>query len=292
MSGAILVVDKAIGPTSHDVVDAVRAITGERRVGHAGTLDPLASGVLVVLVGAATRLAEYLTAHDKRYHATIRLGARSATDDAEGPITDERPVDVTRERVAAALDSFRGEIAQRPPAFAAVKQDGVRAYQRARRGEAVEIAARKVTIHAIEIVAFAPPLLEIDVRCGAGTYIRALARDVGAALGCGAYLAALRRTASGPFSIDRSSPLSSLSGETWRVRALPIESGIASWPRVDLDADAERRVRNGLTLVAPDPEPAADLLRAHAADGRLVAVLRFDRATRTLRPEKVFAETS
>ncbi len=283
----ILVIDKDVGPTSHDVVDAVRRLTGERRVGHAGTLDPLASGVLVVLVGTATRLAEYLTGHDKTYRATLLLGVTTTTDDAQGEILRERPVDVTEERLVAALAKFRGTISQRPPAFAAVKQGGVRAYVRARKGESFELPMREVTIRALDLVAFGTPGVVLDVRCSAGTYVRSLARDLGEELSCGAHLVALRRMASGPFSIAASKRVADLSSETWRTHALPLEAGFGDWPRVDLDEESEARLIHGVPIAAP-AEITADLVRAHSRDGRMLAVLRLDRESRRLRPEKVF----
>src|SRR5262245_56388505 len=188
--------------TSHDVVARIRRLAGTRKVGHAGTLDPMATGVLVLGVGRATRLLGHLTLADKRYDATIRLGVSTTTDDAEGEPVETRPtVGVTEDDVRRVLASFVGEIEQVPSAVSAIKVDGKRAYARVRAGEAVELPSRRVIIHDLEVVSADPPNVEILVHCSSGTYVRAIARDLGAALGVGGHLTALRRTAVGPFSL-------------------------------------------------------------------------------------------
>lgn len=199
--GAFLI-DKPVGPTSRQVVDRVAKRLRLFGAGHCGTLDPLASGLLIVVAGAATRLQDLLTGHRKVYEAEVFLGAESTTDDAEGEVS---PIDAaippTRDAIERALTNFCGVIDQRPPQFSAIHVDGQRSHELARRGEGVELPTRKVTIHAIDILDYEYPKLSLRVDCGAGTYIRSLARDLGASLACGGYLTALRRTASGPFSV-------------------------------------------------------------------------------------------
>jgi tRNA pseudouridine55 synthase len=209
LSGAMLGIvnlDKPVGPTSHDMVDLVRRLTGIRRIGHAGTLDPLASGVLPILIGAATRFSDDLTGGVKCYDAVIRLGIRSATDDAQGPLTPGGSApDVGA--VAAALGSFVGTFEQRPPAFSARKVGGIVAHRAARSGKPIDVAPRRVTVEAIDILGSeaGDGWLDVrcDLRCGPGTYIRSIARDLGDRLGCGGHLHALRRTVAAGLSIDQ-----------------------------------------------------------------------------------------
>ncbi|MFW5942793.1 MAG: tRNA pseudouridine(55) synthase TruB, partial [Chloroflexota bacterium] len=196
----LLNVDKPLHLTSHDVVARVRRLCDTRRVGHAGTLDPLASGVLVLAVGRATRLLEYVVGQPKEYQARVRLGQETNTYDGEGEITAQRPVPVTRADVEQALQQFRGDIAQIPPMYSALKKGGKRLYELARQGKEVEREARRVTIYDLEILTWDRPVLTVRVRCSTGTYIRSLAHDLGQALGTGAYLSGLRRTAIGAFS--------------------------------------------------------------------------------------------
>ena len=197
MTSGILLLDKPIGPTSHDAVARVRRAAGLRRVGHAGTLDPLASGLLLLGLGPAARFLEYLVGLDKTYETTVRLGQATTTYDAEGEVTAERPVDVSAAQLAAALDAFRGPIRQRVPPHSAVKRDGRPLYESARRGVTLDLPEREVVIHALDLLAFDPPFVSLRVACSSGTYIRSLAHDLGAALGSGGHVAALRRTAVG-----------------------------------------------------------------------------------------------
>ncbi|MGH7530713.1 MAG: tRNA pseudouridine(55) synthase TruB [Gemmatimonadales bacterium] len=194
---------KPAGPTSHDVVDAVRAALGVRRVGHLGTLDPFAAGLLVLVVGRATRLATFAAGWRKTYEGVMRLGVTTATDDATGTVLAEQSCDgIDRGRVEAAVAGFRGAYEQRPPAYSAVKVAGERAYRRARRGEAVQLPPRRVEIHELELTAVSLPQLLFRATVGGGTYLRSLARDIGATLGCGAHLASLTRTAVGPLRLE------------------------------------------------------------------------------------------
>ena len=192
---------KPVGPTSHDVVDVVRQALGVDRVGHLGTLDPFAEGLLVVVVGRATRLATFAAGWTKAYDGVMRLGVTTDTDDATGTVLQTAPAAVTAAQVEAAFGQFRGGYDQRPPAFSAVKIAGERAYRRARRGEVVEPPARRVEIESLELVQFAAPDVTFRATVGGGTYLRSLARDVGAALGCGGHLVSLRRTAVGSFRL-------------------------------------------------------------------------------------------
>ncbi|MEN9938611.1 MAG: hypothetical protein RLZZ387_5190 [Chloroflexota bacterium] len=282
-------IDKPAGLTSHDVVARVRRITRQRRVGHAGTLDPAATGVLVVALGQATRLIEYVQDQtSKRYLATVRLGLTTDTDDAEGTTLAESPVpDLERAELERVLAPFRGEILQVPPMYAALHHEGRRLHELARAGITVERPARPVTIERLDLLGWEPPLLQLDVLCGKGTYIRSLARDIGETLGCGAHLAALRRTAVGTFTADSATPLAELEREG--VLALtPPEHAVADWQAVDLDEDGARRIRNGQPIALPEVE--TQRLRAHGAGGTLLALLVRD--GHSYKPVKVFDWTA
>lgn len=282
----VLVVDKDAGMTSHDVVGRVRRLVGSRKVGHAGTLDPMATGVLVLGVERATRLLSYLAAGDKEYEATVRLGAATVTDDAEGEVletADASGVDVAA--VRAGLAALTGEISQRPSAVSAVKVGGVRSYARVRAGEEVELAARPVTVSAFDLLATRREggYLDLDVRvvCSPGTYVRALARDLGAALGVGGHLTALRRTRSGSFGIAAARTLAELdvAGPPYGVPlvdAVAAELGV-----VTVDAATAERIRHGarVPLAAPARgpvgvvDPDGVLLSLATPDGDLLRPL-------------------
>lgn len=274
----ILNIDKPAGWTSHDVVGKVRRLLGQKSVGHAGTLDPLATGVLLVCVGQATRVAEYLMAGRKVYRATVQLGLTTDTCDVEGAIIAAAPTpELTPDDLARALAAFVGEQAQIPPAFSAIKQAGVPAYRRARRGETVELAPRRVVIHQIELLTWQPPLLTLDVTCDSGTYIRSLARDLGAALGCGGTLAGLRRLRSGRFGVEDAVSLEALAaacqaGQPGRYLH-PIHAALDGLTPVTVDAGAAARLMHGQPI--PGPSGAAtDEAYAVTADGALIAILR------------------
>lgn len=265
----ILLVDKARGPTSHDVVDEVRRALKAERAGHAGTLDPMASGLLVILLGRATRLALYLEAHDKEYVFTVRLGLATDTDDAAGRTIEERDASgVNREAVESASARFRGRIRQRPPAYSAVKVEGERAYRKARRGEAVEIPEREVEVHELELVSFDPPEATLRLRCSKGTYVRSIARDLGAALGCGGCVTSLRRTASGPHRVEQAIELAGTSDERLSAAVRPMEDALVHLPAVDLGEGEARKFLHGSEL---DLEPPAALVRVRH-EGRLLGV--------------------
>lgn len=287
----ILNIDKTAGETSFAVVGRLRKLTGARRVGHAGTLDPLATGVLPILFESATRLAEFALKLRKTYEADIHLGFVTETDDAEGepkPVGD--PSRLSAETVAAALAEFEGRIMQAPPAYSAVKVDGRRAYRLARAGEAARPAAREVDVYTTRLLAYqAGPdaVARIEVQCGSGTYLRAIARDLGQKLGVGGYLGRLVRTAYGPLRIEEAVPSQELSSAAdVKARLLPAEVILPDMERVRLTVEQEAQVRQGRTVrVLPEPPPGP--VRAHDADGRLVAIGHTDPLRRTFVPEKV-----
>lgn len=270
----ILNINKPLDVTSRDVVNHVQRLVRPDRVGHAGTLDPLATGVLVVCVGAATRLIEYIQARPKRYVASFLLGRHSETDDLEGPVCElpDAPVP-TRAECEAALPRFCGRILQRPPAYSALKVRGRRAYALARRGEAVTLAARPVVVHHVELLEYAYPQLTLAVECGAGTYIRALGRDLAAALGTAAVMSALERTAVGGFVLAEACQVDQLDQRSLPDHLLPALCAVDHLPRVVVDAAQIARLRAG-NRVAGDA-PGGDLVAA-AVDqaGQLVALVR------------------
>jgi tRNA pseudouridine55 synthase len=278
MSGpGIVLVDKPAGMTSHDVVGRCRRIFGTRRVGHAGTLDPMATGVLVVGVERATKILGLLTAASKSYAATIRLGQTTSTEDAEGELLHSvSAAHVTDEAIAAAIGGLRGEIEQVPSAVSAIKVDGRRAYRLVREGHAVELAARPVRIDRFEVMATrrAGDLVDVDVEvdCSSGTYIRALARDLGAALGVGGHLTALRRTRVGRFGLDRALSLDDLA-ERPRLSLSLDEACLLIFPRRDLTADEAEAAANGRAVAAAGID---GIYAATAADGLVIALLRDD----------------
>jgi len=285
----ILNIDKPAGMTSHDVVDRVRQMSGQRRVGHAGTLDPSATGVLVVCLGQATRVAEYLMASDKVYRAEIRLGVSTDTHDAEGEVTATSEVCVGEEEVREALASFVGSIQQVPPMYSALKREGTPLYELARRGITVEREPRSVEIHNIELLDWSPPLLTIWVRCSSGTYIRALARDLGQKLGCGAHLQSLTRLASGHFSLEKATSLDELA-ETfaqgnWQELLHPLDEALLDFEPMIVDAQTEERIRHGQRVQGPD---SPGLRRAYSQTGELIGILRYDSQTGLWQPKKVF----
>jgi len=294
-------IDKPAGWTSFQVVSLVRRLSGVRRVGHAGTLDPSATGVLVVCLGQATRLIEYTMAATKVYRAEVRLGITTDTLDATGkPLCQADPSNIDRRQVEEALADFVGEIDQVPPMFSALKHNGEPLYRYARAQRQVERQARRVTIHRLQLLAFQSPLATIEVECGKGTYIRALAHDLGQQLGCGAHLAALARLQVGPFALADACSLPELEAAfqegRWQSLLHPADAALPSWPAVTLSEAQERAVRFGQCLAADslDPSPAhavenGQLCRAYSPRGQLVAILRYDADALLWRPAKVFA---
>jgi tRNA pseudouridine55 synthase len=278
----VLLVAKPAGPTSHDMVDVVRRTLGTRRVGHTGTLDPFAEGLLVLVVGRATRLVPFAAAWTKSYEGRLRLGATTDTDDATGQVLEQRPVAVDRAGLERTLVGFRGTLRQRPPAYSAVKVAGERAYRRARRGEAVEPAERDVEIRTLEVTAFAPPDVEFRATVSAGTYVRSLARDIGAALGCGGHLVALRRTTVGPFRLeDAVAPAAAGLADL-----LPPGVLVRHLERRDVDAVEREAVVHGRWIAAAADATASPV--AMFAGETLVAVA--DRAGDVWKPRVVLAD--
>ena len=268
---------KPVGPTSHDMVGLVRRLTGMRRIGHAGTLDPLASGVLPILVGAATRFSEELTGGRKRYDATIRLGQRSETDDSQGPLMPGDGPIPPDDPITTALASFVGSISQRPPAFSARKLGGATAHRAARAGAPIELPPRQVTIDTIEVIAIdrreGLADVRIDLRCGPGTYVRAIARDLGELLGCGGHLHALRRTeAAGLRATDALTPsaLEALAEAGHLDEALVPLGELLPLPRIELDSAAARRFVNGSPV--SDPHGGTDGRYVVLAGGELLGI--------------------
>ncbi len=270
----LLNVNKPQGITSHDVVNVVRRLAGIRRVGHAGTLDPLATGVLVLLVGPATRLARFFSGARKRYRAVIRLGETTTTYDAEGEVVARRPISVSRAELESALAHFRGDLLQVPPMYSAVKIQGQKLYKLARAGEEIEREPRPVTIHALALLEWSPPELTVELTCSAGTYVRSLAHDLGERLGCGAHLRALVRLSAGAFRLEESHSLDDLRAFAEANRfaeALIPPAQALPLPPVTLTPEQERAVRHGQRIELVEA-PGAELQALDAA-GALIAVL-------------------
>ncbi len=291
MPDGILIIDKPAGLTSHDVVNRVRRVTKIRQVGHAGTLDPMATGVLVVCLGQATRVSEYLLGHDKAYHATIRLGLETNTYDADGEVVATHAVNVERGEVERALAQFVGEIKQVPPMYSAIKREGQKLYEFARQGIEIEREARSVVVRSIELCSYQAPDATIDVRCSAGTYIRSIAHDLGVLLGTGGHLIGLRRTAAGPFTVDQAITLEAFEAAARENRGQAhlrlIDEALNDWPLVVLAESDRVRALNGAPLRALKLEGAR--CRAHDEHGSLIALLVFDQKNQWWRAEKVFA---
>ncbi len=287
-----LVIDKPEGWTSHDVVARIRRLTGLRRVGHAGTLDPLATGVLPVALGQATKLLEYLTEADKGYRATVRLGLTTDTDDATGTPLAERPWQhLTEEAVRRALAEFVGSIEQVPPTYSAIKRGGVPLYRLARRGQPVTAPARTVTISRIDLLTVALPDVTFEVACSKGTYIRSLARDLGERLGSGAHLRALRRLWTGPFDLRTAHTLDdvaqAVASGALPSLLLPPDAVLPAAPTLVLGPQGERRLVTGQALGIPATHPDGTVGRAYGTDGALLGVVRV--VAGGWRPHKVLA---
>jgi tRNA pseudouridine55 synthase len=282
MMNGLLVIDKPGGMTSRDVVNRVqRWFPRKTKIGHTGTLDPLATGVLVVCVGAATRLADYVQAMGKSYASRFRLGATSTTDDADGEVTEKpNATPPTRDAIEAVLGRFVGVIEQVPPAVSALKVEGQRAHDLARKGKDVQLAARPVRIDAIRVSHYEWPWLDVEVDCGKGTYIRSIARDLGAALGCGGIVQTLRRTRVGSFTAEQGA---SLDADPTSVKLLPMSAAVAGMQQVQLSADDERRFRQGQRVAAR----SADGVEAAVLDerGALVGIGGVERGQ--LKPQLV-----
>ncbi len=290
MTSGILNVNKPAGPSSFGVVRSVRRLPGILKAGHGGTLDPAADGVLPILVNLATRLADFVHEWPKTYLASVTFGITSDTGDREGSLVPSGDVSrVSRDRIEALLPSFTGSIAQVPPLYSALKQGGEALYRKARRGEVVERRPRLVEIHAIRLVDYDPVTAtgRLEVSSGRGMYVRSLAHDLGAALGCGAYLSGLTRTAVGPMTLADAVAMATLTeaGETWTRWLLPMDLPLRGWPVIALDAAAAAAIRRGQTVDAPSA--ASGRCRVLDADGHLLAWGEVD-INRRLQPRAVF----
>ncbi len=289
MTSGLVFIDKPAGWTSHDIVAKLRGIAGTRRVGHAGTLDPMATGLLVLGVDAGTKLLTFLVGSNKTYEARIRLGASTITDDAEGEITATHDASgITRAQIEGVLEKLRGEIMQVPSSVSAIKIDGERAYAKVRGGDEVKLAARPITIHKFEITSNPTPLagfLDFDavIECSSGTYIRALARDLGAALGVGGHLTALRRTKVGDYHVDAAQQMDGLNRENLRITPLA-EAAIANFEKFELSAQQEVDLRHGKKIEGSLNSPVSAAVRGQT----LVAMI--ESAGSKLKSVVVFAE--
>lgn len=288
--GGLLNVDKPAGWTSHDVVGRVRRLAGLRQVGHAGTLDPMATGVLVLCLGRATRLLEYLTGQPKIYLAEVTLGVATNTYDAEGDVVSQQPVPaLSAAQIDRALDAFRGAIMQRPPAYSALKRDGVPLYQRARAGEDVAVEPRPVMVYELALLQVDGAAVQLHIRCGAGVYVRSIAHDLGQALGCGGHLSALRRTAVGRFTVENAATLERLAEPGALAAAMqPADAAVAHLPRVDVSESDAVRLLHGQFIAASALEDS-DVGRAYDPDDRFLGIVVCDRSRRIWRPGKMLA---
>jgi tRNA pseudouridine55 synthase len=287
-----LVIDKPAGVTSHDVVQHVRRWAKQRRVGHLGTLDPLATGVLPIALGEATKLSQLLTHGEKSYRGRVRLGVETTTYDREGEVVRECDGPwPARDELERALGAFRGDIEQVPPPYSAVKTGGQAAYRRARRGEEVVLEPRKVTIHRLELMEYEPPYALLEVDCSSGTYLRSIAHDLGRALGVGGHLWELCRTKSGPFTLAQAVKLDELEA-LGRERVIPMIAA-TGLPTFEVDARTARRVANGVQLGRGEVKGApTDGVMQLVHAGGLVALVEAQRGIPELRTLRVFLEGS
>jgi tRNA pseudouridine55 synthase len=274
----ILILDKPIGLGSNEVLQRVKRLYQARKAGHTGSLDRLASGLLPICFGEATKISGFLLNADKSYEAVIRLGVRTTTADAEGEVIERRPVPaLSEEDIEAVLARFRGAIEQVPPMHSAIKHQGQRLYKLAHQGLSVERQARPVTIHHLEVRRREPERLHIGVRCSKGTYIRTLAEDIGAALGCGGSIEALRRSGAGPFGAQEMHELDALEAdaaqgfEALDARLLPIEAAVRDWPAVHLPDNVAYYLRQGQPVLVPRA-PTAGLVRVYGEPRRFLGV--------------------
>lgn len=297
MLDGILVLNKSIGMTSHDVVAKVRKILHQKRVGHAGTLDPAASGVLPICVGQGTRVAEYLSESGKAYQAEITFGIVTDTYDSEGTIMRTADTSgLTQHHIEAQLPHLLGPQMQMPPRYSAIKIQGQPAYKRSRAGETIELDPRPIEIFQLQLLTWRPPRLTLAIECSKGTYIRSLAYDLGEQLGCGAYLTALIRTRSGPFPLTASITLEQLaeavSQDTIQRHLLPPDSALQQYPALNLDETTAQRVLHGNAFSDPSGDNAmiAELARVYDAEGKFLAIASWDAEQGLWQPKKVLVE--
>ena len=288
----ILNLDKPSGPTSHDVVDKIRAASGVRRVGHAGTLDPAASGVLLICVGQATRVSEYLMGGRKRYDALVHLGITTDTGDADGEVVRTAPAgQVTEGQILSALRRFQGRIKQIPPMYSAIKHRGEALHRLARQGLEIERRPREVEIYDLQLTEWAPPSARLLVECSKGTYIRALARDLGDELGTGAHVERLTRLSCGRYCLEDSVSLPDAERCLSSLRGLeilhPLDEALVDFEAFKLDEDAAVRIRQGQQIMGPHPV-SGPLCRAYGPEGNLIALIHYDEQNQVWQPRKVF----
>jgi tRNA pseudouridine55 synthase len=287
----ILNIDKPQWLSSHDVVARVRRICGTRRVGHAGTLDPLATGVLLVCVGRATRLSEYLMGQQKVYTATVRLGQTTNTYDAEGEVIEERPFShITPAAIEEALNLYRGPIEQVPPIYSAIKVNGQPMYKLARAGKDVERKPRPITIYELELVDWSPPNLQLRVVCSTGTYIRSLAFDIGESLGCGGHITVLRRTAVGEFKSSDAISLEELASQVSQDVFFATDQAVINLPRIDANEAETQALLMGQFIPCVTDDPEASLARVYDPTGEFFGILL--RQGDVWRPKKMFPPES
>jgi tRNA pseudouridine55 synthase len=289
----ILNLNKPQGQTSHRVIARLRKFSGEQRIGHTGTLDPMASGVLPVLFGQATRISRFLSAKDKAYLAVVELGITTDTYDGEGKIIRRKDYrGITRAEVEAALQSFRGSTEQVPPLFSAIKYKGKHYYELARKGVDLQPRTRRVYIHSLELVSFELPLLSLSIECGSGTYIRSLAHDLGGKLGPGGHLKALTRTRSGIFRIEEAVSLPQVEAAcregSWLQLLHPPDYAMKDWDEIALNAAQLKMLRDGLSISLPELVPDGRPVRAYDADGQLAALLKHHDADSGWKHEVLF----
>lgn len=289
----VLNIRKPKGWTSHDVVQKVRGLLAERRIGHTGTLDPLATGVMVLCVGKATRIARFLESQDKEYRVILRLGVITDTLDADGNILETRSyAPPPRDEILRVIRSFTGTITQRPPAFSAIKVEGVPSYKLARKGTAVELKARPVTVHTLQLTSYEDPFVGLTVGCSKGTYIRVLCADIGALLGPGAHVVELERTRVGRFLLEHSLSLEQLAEHkaagSLENALISMDNALAHFPCVDVGIPEAERVSHGNPIPWPQLTDASPSVRVHDARGILIAIARTREGK--LEPQLVFHE--
>lgn len=272
MANGIIVIDKPQGWTSMDVCAKLRGMFREKRVGHAGTLDPMATGVLPVFIGRATRAVEFASEGEKEYVAGLKLGVVTNTQDTSGQVLETHPVQVAPEQLEEALERFRGDIQQIPPMYSAIKINGKKLYELARKGKEVERKPRPVTIHALNIeTQTAPDEYIIRVRCSKGTYVRTLCHDIGQVLGCGGTMSSLRRTMAAGFALGRAVSLEDVENAPDRqALLLPVDAYFSTYPALTVDAGTEKKIRNGMTVVLP--KLAAGTYRVYGPEGSFLAL--------------------
>jgi tRNA pseudouridine55 synthase len=285
-------INKATGMTSHDVVAKIRRLLKQKRVGHAGTLDPAASGVLPICVGQATRVAEYLSESGKAYQAEVVFGAATDTYDAEGAITaTASTIDLTLARIEETLQHFLGPQMQVPPRYSAIKIQGQPAYKRARAGEEITLEPRPIVIYSLKVIDWIPPRLTLAIECSKGTYIRSLAHDLGMQLGCYAYLDTLVRTRSGPFTLSESITLEQLADaiETYTAQhyLYPVDKALEQYPAITLDAETVERVKHG-DAFSTSVEYSPGLARVYDTTGHFLVIARWNEEQKAWHPKKVF----